>query len=107
MARGCLILLLASLSAAAGADTLVDPTQPLTGATSTAGAGQQRQSLPALQGIVMSSSGRSAMLNGQSVRVGQSVAGYRVLAIHTGNVILERDGQRHSLSLYSDKVRIQ
>ena len=107
MARFCMVCLLGMLSCPLLADTLVDPTMPLAGMPDSDNPTLSQQPLPQLQGIVISNAGRSAVLNGLNVQIGQQVAGYRVLAIHSDAVILERDGRRQTLSLYSDKVRIQ
>ncbi|KIZ33625.1 Type II secretory pathway component, partial [Stutzerimonas stutzeri] len=40
-----------------------------------------------------------AVLNGQSLRVGDTLADARVLAIHTNSVLIERDGQQQTLHL--------
>jgi len=39
------------------------------------------------------------VLNGQSLRVGETLADARVLAINTNSVLIERDGQQQTLSL--------
>jgi MSHA biogenesis protein MshK len=52
-----------------------------------------------LQGIFYRTAGASAVINSQTVYVGDHVAGARVKAIQRGSVTLERDGQTQVLTL--------
>lgn len=67
---------------------------------------QQAAALPRLQGLVQGRGPSQALFNGHSYRLGDKVAGYRLVAIHRDGVVLERDGRRHAL-LADDKVKIQ
>ena len=101
-----LVLWLPCCGALAASEILQDPTQPLQGT----GAGQQArqlEALPRLQGLVLGLGPLQAILNGHSYGLGEPVAGYRLVAIHRDGVVLERDGERHVLPLYSSKVKIQ
>jgi len=52
-----------------------------------------------LQAIFRGAQSARAVLNGQSLRVGETLADARVLAINTNSVLIERDGQQQTLSL--------
>ncbi len=54
---------------------------------------------PVLSGFVAGAHSRLAVLNGEIAAVGDSVAGYRVLAIDPAGVRLQRGGQTLHLSL--------
>lgn len=54
-----------------------------------------------LQAILRGQDGARAVINGQTLRVGDRVAGARVLAIGRRTVSVERQGRRFSLSLLS------
>jgi MSHA biogenesis protein MshK len=79
-----------------------DPTQP------------PRQPLPAaagpsapapeplhLQAILRSDNTASAVINGQTLRVGERIAGARVVSIGARSVSIERQGKRSTLHLLS------
>jgi MSHA biogenesis protein MshK len=53
-----------------------------------------------LQGIFYRSSGASALVNAQTVYVGDHIAGARVKAITRSSITLERDGQMQVLTLH-------
>ena len=106
MAKWLLMLMLPCSLAQAAVETLQDPTQPLTGSVQGQVA-QHVETLPSLQGLLLGRGPRQAILDGESYRVGQLVAGYRVADIRPDGVVLERNGQRHTLPLYSSKVKIQ
>ncbi|PNF82743.1 Type II secretory pathway component [Stutzerimonas stutzeri] len=57
-----------------------------------------------LQGIFRGADGARAVLNGQSLRVGQRLADARVLAINTNSVLIERDGQQQLLRLVAPVI---
>lgn len=86
---------------------LQDPTQPLDGGALQTSQHQSKPSLPELQGLQLGGGVSRATLSGQSYRVGDQVAGYRLLQITADGVVLEKDGQSHALSLYSNKVKIK
>ncbi len=106
MAKWWLMLMLPCSLVQAAVETLQDPTQPLTGSVQ-GQAAQHVEALPRLQGLLLGHGPRQAILDGESYRLGQLVAGYRVVNIGQDGVVLERNGQRHTLPLYSSKVKIQ
>ena len=106
MAKWWLVLMLPCSLVQAGVETLQDPTQPLTGSVQGQVA-QHVETLPSLQGLLLGRGPRQAILDGESYRLRQIVAGYRVADIRPDGVVLERNGQRHTLPLYSSKVKIQ
>jgi MSHA biogenesis protein MshK len=76
----------------------IDPTQPpaaLRGPGTEAVGGVPLQ----LQAIVRAGQSSRALIDGQSLRVGDEYAGLRVLAIHSQSVLIERQGQRELLRL--------
>lgn len=52
-----------------------------------------------LQAVVRGAKGSQAMIAGQTLRVGDTVADARVLAIYAHSVLIERQGQRQLLRL--------
>jgi MSHA biogenesis protein MshK len=52
-----------------------------------------------LQAVVRGAQGSRAVIAGQSLRVGDTVADARVLAIYAHSVLIERQGQRQLLRL--------
>lgn len=95
------VWMLLPVAVAAG---MTDPTQPQ-------GAVIQRESTEddaprfRLQYVAVGPSGASAIINGQHVRVGDRVAGARVLSIQAGRVALNRDGERIVLRLEHASIR--
>ncbi|MBP8219426.1 MAG: MSHA biogenesis protein MshK, partial [Aeromonas sp.] len=71
----------------AATETLQDPTQPLQGLAGSGAVTQQAAALPRLQGLVQGRGPQQALLNGHSYRLGDSVAGYRLVAIHRDGVV--------------------
>lgn len=106
MARWWLMLMLPCSLAHGAVETLQDPTQPLTGSVQGQVA-RHVETLPRLQGLLLGRGPRQAILDGETYRLGQVVAGYRVADIRPDGVVLELNGQRHTLPLYSSKVKIQ
>jgi hypothetical protein len=95
-------------SVTSSADVLPDPTQPLLAASSGAGQTTAADSqLPVLQSIIYSKQQRKAVLNGRACREGALVGRYRVRAIYADRVVVEADGVRHTLRLFSHKVRYE
>ena len=88
----CLFLLLPASAQA------LDPTRP-PAAFVTAAVERQAPETLHLQAIFRSAQSARAVLNGQSLRVGETLADARVLAINTNSVLIERDGQQQTLSL--------
>nr|WP_276556218.1 MSHA biogenesis protein MshK [Aeromonas piscicola] len=95
------------LGSVAQAEVLQDPTEPLDGMNSQAGAtASQSTGLPTLQSVMLGNGPALAVLNGKSYRVGQQIEGYRLVAISADAVVLEKGGKHQSLTLFASKVRI-
>lgn len=95
MSRSVLFSLWLTLGVAQAA---VDPTQPpadLQPASAAAGA----PAALSLQAILRGAQGSRAVIDGQSLRVGEQHAGLRVLAIHPHSVLIERQGRQELLRL--------
>jgi len=88
----CLLLLLPASAYA------LDPTRP-PAAFVTAAVERQASATLHLQAIFRGAQSARAVLNGQSLRVGDTLADARVLAINTNSVLIERDGQQQTLHL--------
>ncbi len=88
----CLLLLLPASAYA------LDPTRP-PAAFVTATVERQAPATLHLQAIFRGEQSARAVLNGQSLRVGDTLADARVLAINTNSVLIERDGQQQTLHL--------
>lgn len=85
--------------------TLADPLAPVMAMTGDLSAPVAQPSLPRLTMIVRNPYQHYAMIDGQPRRVGDGLAGYRVLAIHPGSVLLQReDGQTLQLELYANII---
>ena len=93
----CLFLLLPASAHA------LDPTRP-PAAFVTAAVERQAPETLHLQVIFRGAQSARAVLNGQSLRVGETLADARVLAINTNSVLIERDGQRQLLRLVAPIV---
>lgn len=93
-------LLLASLTVQAA----VDPTQPPADLRPAA-AGTTAPAALNLQAILRGGQGSRAVIDGQTLRVGESHAGLRVLAIHSHSVLIERQGQQQLLRLAQPVVK--
>lgn len=93
----CLLLLLPAWAYA------LDPTRPSTTLVSAAAERQAPAALH-LQAIFRSAQSARAVLNGQSLRVGDTLADARVLAINTNSVLIERDGQQQMLRLVAPVI---
>lgn len=91
-------LFLSLLLGCAAAQAAVDPTQPPANLRSAATTAEAPAAL-VLQAILRGAQGSRAVIDGQSLRVGEEHAGLRVLAIHPHSVLIERQGQREVLRL--------
>ena len=76
-----------------------DPTQPPRGPLSVVDQPKRAQASLKLQAILRTTGTARAVINGRTLRVGEQVAGARVLAIGERSVRLERQGQRITLPL--------
>lgn len=97
------ILLLTLLLGCAGAHATVDPTRPPADLLPVAGT-----AAPAalqLQAILRGAQGSRAVIDGQTLRVGQEHGGVRVLAIQPHAVLIERQGQRELLRLVEPVIK--
>lgn len=100
-------LLVAGVLAAPGgmAQSLADPTRPpdapLAGPDGAASAANTASAAPQLQSVLVSSSGRRvAVINGQTVRVGDKVGNASVAGIDGNSVLLRRGKALETLRLY-------
>lgn len=93
----CLVCLLPASAFA------LDPTRPPAALVSAMPAQQPSAALQ-LQAIFRGAQGARAVLNGRSLRVGDSLAEARLLTINTNSVLIERDGQRQLLRLVAPIV---
>ena len=92
----CLTLLLATgLASAQG----LDPTQPPANLLPAEGDAAQSEAMPTLQSVLRTAQGSRAVIDGQSLKVGEEYAGIRVLAIYPQAVLIERREQRQLLRL--------
>ncbi|NJD06080.1 MAG: hypothetical protein FIA97_06235 [Methylococcaceae bacterium] len=77
-----------------------DPMRPPAGFEGGEAGGQAGRELPKLSAIRIGPSGRVAVIGGAAVSVGETVAGYQVLAIEPGKVTLLRNGAELELPLW-------
>lgn len=96
-----LFLALTMLAGVASAQTVQDPTRPPAQLLRPAAGGGVVAAGPQLQSILIGRNGsrRVAVIDGDTVRVGDRVAGARVVAINAGTVLLEQGGVRTTLTL--------
>ena len=90
--------LLPAVPAAVAAD-LADPTRPPAGYQVAPDGAPARQELPRVSAIRIGRGSRVAIIDGTPVAVGDSVTGYRVLAIETDGVKLLHNGAELTVSL--------
>jgi MSHA biogenesis protein MshK len=55
--------------------------------------------MPRLQAILRMPGDARAVINGQTLKVGEQLADVRLLAIHSHSVLIEREGKREELRL--------
>ncbi|MEB0039936.1 MULTISPECIES: Type II secretory pathway component [unclassified Pseudomonas] len=89
--------LLYSATAQASPQVPIDPTQPP--ARFTAVRPGEQVHIPVLQEILLGAHGSRAVIDGQTLHVGDKHADARVLAIYPQTVLIERDGKREYLRL--------
>ena len=80
------------------AQAALDPTQPPASAL-TVNAGASASVAPVLQSIVRGGRQSHAVINGQTLKVGDELDGAKVRAIYAHSVVLERQGEQHVLRL--------
>ncbi len=83
------------------ADTLGDPTRPPASVEFLQESrGSVATSVPILQSIIMSQGRRMAIINGQSVRLGEKFGAARLEKINESEVVLRVGGNLETLKLY-------
>lgn len=92
------ITLLFSATAYASNEIPIDPTRPPARLMPSAHAGEQAR-VPVLQEILLGARGSRAVIDGQTLRVGEEHADTKVLAISPQTVLIERNGKRETLRL--------
>ena len=105
LAFGAAVAVLAGAPArAAEPSTLRDPTRPPAAAFAPQAGTPAPSALPQLQSVLLGAAPgarRIALIDGESVRVGDSFRGARVLRIADSEVELQRGGERQVLRLYA------
>lgn len=94
------LLVLASLPAAA--EALPDPTRPAIGVEQGAVAAGSTAASPRLQLIKISSTRRSAIIDGQEVTLGSRIGEMRVVKITEGEVVLRGKDGSETLKLFAE-----
>lgn len=90
--------LLFSATAHASNEIPIDPTRPPARLMPSARQGIQER-MPVLQEILLGARGSRAVIDGQTMQVGQEHADTKVLAINPQTVLIERNGKRETLRL--------
>jgi MSHA biogenesis protein MshK len=92
-------------SSMAVAQTLRDPTRPA-GASARGAAGKPEQSGWVLQSVLISPERRYAIINGEVVRIGGSVAGAELVAVAAERVTLRTPEGLRVINLFPDVTRL-
>jgi MSHA biogenesis protein MshK len=87
------------------ASAALDPTQPPASAL-TANASGNGQAALVLQSIVRGGRQSRAVINGQSLQVGDELDGAKLRAIYAHSVVLERQGQQQVLRLVEPIMKL-
>ena len=95
----CRIIGLISLLIGSPAMAALDPTQPPLDAQVGVTSSDEKAQPLVLQAIVRGAGHTRAVINGQSLRVGDDLSGMRVNAIYPHAVLIERNGQQELLRL--------
>lgn len=103
MSRTLLFALLLGC-ASASAHATVDPTRPPADLLPAVDATAAPAALQ-LQAILRGAQGSRAVIDGQTLRVGQEHGGVRILAIQPHAVLIERQGQRELLRLVEPVIK--
>ena len=93
------VLILAAMAMPGLAQPLRDPTRPPSFTMPTSGE-ESVQSDLVLQTVLVSAERRNATVNGRLVRVGDTVAGMRVIEIRESAVVLQGNGEQRTLLLF-------
>ena len=96
-------VLLYGAMAQASVEIPLDPTQP-PASLAPARVGEQVR-IPVLQAIFLGTKGSRAVIDGQTVRVGDEYADGHVLAIYSQTVLIERKGKRELLRLAKSVIQ--
>jgi len=94
-----------ALAAAASAETLPDPTRPpasVLAPPADAAAIPGLDGALVLQSVLIAPDRRSAVISGQSMKVGDTVGGFRLVRVAAGEVTLEGLEGSRTLSLFPD-----
>ena len=102
-----LLLMLMPLAVAAADDALRDPFQPPGWNEPTAAADTFDADAWTLESTLTSNGRQVAIINGESVRVGDRVGGARVEAIERGRVRLDYEGRVFTLERTTVRVRAE
>lgn len=94
----CPAVTLANEPASVSMDTLVDPTRPVA-FVGTAGKTEDGEQKLLLQAIFFGDSRREAVINGRTVKVGETIDQARIIAIAPGRVSYARNGVKGELVL--------
>ncbi len=84
---------------------LRDPTMPPNYTSATAVTQQVASAGYKLSAIFSGPAGRSAVINGQLVRMGEDVSGGTLLHIDSGHVEIQRGGEKQIIQLISVRVK--
>jgi hypothetical protein len=87
---------------AAAQDDLKDPTRPL-GFIESEHAGVQTEFV--LNSVIVTDTGRTAVINGTRVNEKQMVNGAEVISIESGRVVMKIEGRLQELKVHSTRVR--
>lgn len=101
-ALGMLAIAWLAGATAVQAQALRDPTRPpgTAAAKNLSGGVETPKGDLRLQSILVSPERRAAIISGQVVQLGESVQGYRVVAIGDGEAVLRMGGQSRTLRLF-------
>jgi MSHA biogenesis protein MshK len=94
------VIALLAGAAAAQAQALRDPTRPPGVSVARGVSGVASRGDLVLQSVLISPERRAAIISGRVVRPGETVDGYRLIAIGAGEAVLRKDGQSRTLQLY-------
>lgn len=96
---------LISLLIGSPAMAALDPTQPPLNAQVDAASADEKAQPLVLQAVVRGAGHTRAVINGQSLRVGDDLSGVRVKAIYPHAVLIERNGQQELLRLVEPIIK--
>lgn len=106
--RHCVLLAGFVVCLTTQAENLPDPTQPFSIVSGNSQAlASTTSALPVLQSIIYGKRIRHAVLDGKVCQEGSTIGRYRIRAIYVDHVVVEADGIRHTLRLFSHKVRYE